>query len=524
MTQPDPTQPLSGAPGATSAAASPAGSPPSAHAGDSGAAGRTGEPGRAERLRARERMVGAGRAARRGGHAARRGGQAGARAAAGGGRLAARGGRFAAHRFRAFTTADGADDSGLARLTEMHAVNVAADAALTISLAGTVFALPTDEARGRVALFLVLTMAPFLLLAPLIGPILDRFRHGRRWALGTTLATRAFLAWVLASAVVEDSQWLFPAALGCLVASRSYAVARAAAIPRLLPRSISLVTANSRLTVGGLIGMALGGGIAGGLAQVGPDWSLRFAFAVYVAATVLAIRLPARVDATLGEVDLDGVPVGTARLPTAERGVRRMRALPRAVRYILWIASGGRLLSGFLVLFLAFLMREHPLPGWSGPTVLALVGGAAGVGIALASVVGSLRRAPAPERVAGLLALLAIACGALTAVRYSVWTLVVLGLAAGVFGQLAKLCLDAVIQRDVAEHTRARVFSWSETILQAFWVIGGSIGIAIPLDPVLGFSLVTVLVAALGAVAVRARRIGAVPMRPPPAGPAVTSS
>ena len=37
---------------------------------------------------------------------------------------------------------------------------------------------------------------------------------GRRWALGTTLATRAFLAWVLASAVVEDSPWLFPAALG----------------------------------------------------------------------------------------------------------------------------------------------------------------------------------------------------------------------------------------------------------------------------------------------------------------------
>ena len=114
-----------------------------------------------------------------------------------------------------------------------------ADAALTVSLAGTVFALPTDEARGRVALFLVLTMAPFVLLAPLIGPLLDRFRHGRRWALGTTLATRAFLAWVLASAVVEDSPWLFPAALGCLVASRSYAVARAAAVPRLLPRDIT---------------------------------------------------------------------------------------------------------------------------------------------------------------------------------------------------------------------------------------------------------------------------------------------
>lgn len=462
----------------------------------------------AERPSARDRLSGAGRVAGRGG-------RAGARVVGRGGRLAGRGGRAAARRFKTFVDADGAADSGLSRLTEMHAVNVAADAALTISLAGTVFALPTDEARGRVALFLLLTMAPFLLLAPLVGPLLDRFRHGRRWALGTTLATRAFLAWVLASAVVEDSPWLFPAALGCLVASRSYAVARAAAIPRLLPSSITLVTANSRLTIAGLVGMVLGGGVAGGLAQIGPDWSLRFAFAVYVAATVLAIRLPPRVDATLGEVDLDGVPVGTGPLPTAGRGARRMRALPVAVRHVLWLTSGARLLSGFLVLFLAFLMREHPLPGWSGPTVLALVAGAAGVGNALGSVVGNLRRAPAPELIAVVLTVLAIVASALTAALYSVWTLVVLGLVAGVYSQLAKLCLDAVIQRDVGEHTRARVFSWSETILQVFWVVGGAVGIAIPLEPVPGFALVTVLVLGLGAVAVRARRTGSGPVGTP---------
>ncbi len=475
MTQPDPMQPPPGPPGGASS---------------------TG----------RARVAGAGRAAGRGGRA--------------GIRVVGRGGRSAARRFRAFAAADGASDTGLARLTELHAVNVAADAALTISLAGTVFALPTDEARGRVALFLVLTMAPFLLLAPLVGPLLDRFRHGRRWALGTTLATRAFLAWVLASAVVEDSPWLFPAALGCLVASRSYAVARAAAVPRLLPHSIGLVTANSRLNLAGLVGMVLGGGIAGALAQIGPDWSLRFAFAVYVAATVLAIRLPARVDSSLGEVDVDGTPVGTQRLGSPERGVRRMRALPRAVRFVLWLTSGARLLSGFLVLFLAFLMREHPLPGWGGPTVLAAVVGAAGLGNALGSVVGNLRRAPAPEVLAAGIAAVAVVVVGLTAALYSLWTLIALGLAAGVFGQLAKLCLDAVIQRDVAEDTRARVFSWSETILQAFWVLGGAIGIAIPLEPVLGFTLVTVLVIGLAVVAVRARRIGATPMAPPPERPA----
>ena len=126
-----------------------------------------------------------------------------------------RGSRAGARRARRYTTSAGAGESGLARLVELHSVHSAhGDAALAVSLAGTIFAVPTDQARGQVALFLVLTMAPFALLAPFIGPLLDRFRHGRRWAIGTTLALRAFLCWVLAGAVANDSPWLFPAALG----------------------------------------------------------------------------------------------------------------------------------------------------------------------------------------------------------------------------------------------------------------------------------------------------------------------
>ncbi len=443
-------------------------------------------------------------ARRRGGQGARAVGRRGGSGA----RHVGRGGRWAAQRFRAFAAADGASDTGLSRLTEMHAVNVAGDAAVTVSLAGTVFAMPTDEARGRVALFLVLTMAPFVLLAPLIGPLLDRFRHGRRWALGSTLALRAFLAWVLASAVVEDSNWLFPAALGCLVASRSYSVARAAAVPRLLPSDIGLVTANSRLNIAGILGMALGGLLAGGLSRIGPDWSLRLAFVIFVVATVLSIRLPPRVDATTGEVDVDGVPVADEPLGEPERGRRRMRALPRLVRYVLWLTTGARMLAGFLTLFLTFLMREHPLPGLSGPLVLGLVIGAAGVGNAVGSVIGNRRSEVPPEVLATAITAVGVAATVLTAIFYSVWTLVLLGLVAGVQSQLSKLCLDALIQRDVEEHVRARVFSWSETLLQAFWVVGGALGILVPLEPALGFGLVTVVVCGSWLVAVRARRIG----------------
>ena len=81
--------------------------------------------------------------------------------------------------------------AGLSRLIELHAFNAAGDAAVAISLAGTLFfQVPTGEARGQVALFLGLTMLPFAIVAPLIGPFLDRFSHGRRWAIGATMALR----------------------------------------------------------------------------------------------------------------------------------------------------------------------------------------------------------------------------------------------------------------------------------------------------------------------------------------------
>jgi hypothetical protein len=51
------------------------------------------------------------------------------------------------------------------------------------------------------------------------------------------------------------------------------------------------------------------------------------------------------------------------------------------------------------------------------------------------------------------------------------------------------------------------VFSWSETILQAFWVVGGAIGITLPLLPVLGFAIVTAVVVLACLVALRSRRI-----------------
>jgi MFS family permease len=420
-------------------------------------------------------------------------------------------------RARAYTRSAGADESGLARLVELHFVNICGDAALTVSLAGTFFAIPTDEARGEVALFLALTMLPFALLAPFIGPLLDRFRHGRRWAIGTTLALRAFLCWVLAGAVANDSAWLFPAALGCLVAAKAYGVTRSAAVPRLLPPGFTLVNANSRNALAGVAGMAVGGGLAGALARIGPEWSLRLAFIIYIVGTILAIRLPQRVDSSVGEQDIEDtlelhLPHRAPRAATSRSPLRRVRsrvaALPSTVLTALVSAAGARLLTGFLTMFMAFLMRENPIEGYSGTLVLAMVVGAAGAGNAIGTVTGNALRRLRPDLIIGVALLLDVVAALCAAFFYSLATLLALGFAAGLVAQLIKLSADAVIQRDIEESVRTRFFGWSETVLQIAWVIGGGIGITLPLVPRLGFGVISALLVLVVAATIRIRMIG----------------
>ncbi|MEO6142662.1 MAG: MFS transporter [Dermatophilaceae bacterium] len=425
-----------------------------------------------------------------------------------GARVAGRSGEASARRFRVFTQSGGAGESGLARLVELNAVHSAGDTALTLALAGTIFSIPTGEARGQVALFLLLTMAPFTVVAPLIGPMLDRFRHGRRWAIGTTLAARAFLCWVLADAVATKSAWLFPAALGALVASRAYNVTRASAVPRLLPDGFSLVSANSRQSLAGVAGMLVGGAVAGGAGRFGPEWSLRVAFVIFVVGTILAIKLPARVDSSLGEEDIDqtaALPVARPRGGPWGRFRRRVDALPWRVLFALWCTAGTRLLAGFLTLFLAFLMRDHPIRGLSGTLVLGLVVAAAALGNAIGSIVGTLVKGRAPETIAAMILLAATLTAAATAVFYSAWTLVACGLMAGLSGQLAKLSLDALVQRDVGERVRTSIFAWCETLLQIAWVVGGGLGIALPLIPELGFAVIALLLGGTFLMALRSR-------------------
>jgi MFS family permease len=386
------------------------------------------------------------------------------------GRAVAKGGLAAWSGAQRFTRAEGAGESGLARILELHALSAAGDAAIAVSLAGTLFfTVPTEQASGQVALFLAVTMLPFAVVAPLIGPFIDRFRRGRRWAIGSTLAIRGFCCWVLAGAVVDESAGFYIAALLCLVSSKAYSVTRAAAVPRVLPSALTLVKANARISLAGTFAAAISAPLAIGFAAIGPAWSLRYAFVLFVVGTIVAILLPAQVDSTAGEEP--------AILATG-RGI----TIPRSVVDGLRSNVGLRTMSGFLAIYMAFILREPPAAlAWPGPAALlmALVIGAAGLGNVFGVAFGTWARSHNPRRI--VVAALFLDAGMLALAALIGWwpAAAALGLIAGFAQSVGKLSLDALIQRDVAEEVRTSMFARSEALLQLAWVLGGLVGIGL---------------------------------------------
>ncbi|WP_329039796.1 MFS transporter [Streptomyces sp. NBC_00178] len=423
---------------------------------------------------------------------------------------------------RKATHAHGAGESGLGKLIELHAVNGAGDVMITVALASTVFfSVPTDEARGRVALYLAVTMAPFTLLAPVVGPLLDRLPHGRRAAMAGAMFARAVLAITMSGAVATGGLELYPAALGVLVCSKAYGVVRSAVVPRLLPPRFSLVKANSRVTLAGLLATGIAAPIGAGLQAVGSPWPLYGACVIFLGGTVLAFTLPPKVDSAKGERKARLVPpYGEPARPAPPREARKrgrwtgstrtdrkgrekppgLRSVGPSVLHGLQANAAHRALSGFLIFFLAFLLREHPLAGQSAAVSLGIVGVAAGAGNAFGTAVGSWLRARGPEVIVATVLGLALAAAVLAAVFFSTVMVAALTAVAGFTQALSKLSLDAMIQRDVPEEVRTSAFARSETLLQMSWVVGGAIGIALPLNGVLGMSVAAGLLA-LGASA-----------------------
>ena len=118
------------------------------------------------------------------------------------------------------------------RLALTHVLMTAGDTLFAVSLAGSLFfSISPTAAQDKVLLYLVLTMAPFAVVAPALGPLIDRSRGARRATVVASALGRAALCPLLAADI--HSLLLFPLAFAMLVLSKVYLVTKGALVPEM---------------------------------------------------------------------------------------------------------------------------------------------------------------------------------------------------------------------------------------------------------------------------------------------------
>ena len=406
-------------------------------------------------------------------------------------------------------TADGADKSGLTALTWPVVANFAVDAAMAIAQANTLlFTAATAESNGKLALYLLITIAPFAVIAPLIGPALDRLQHGRRVALAASFGMRTAAAILLIgyydAATGGYPGWvLYPCALAMMVLSKSFSVLRSAVTPRVMPPSIDLVRVNARLTMFGLIGGTIAGGGIAAAAELlctkvfGVPGALFVVVAVTIAGAALSMRIPRWVEVTAGEVPAtlsyhgDSGPL--RRPPKGVRLKKPRQPLGRNIITSLWGNVTVKIFVGFLFLYPAFVAKaqQGDSTGWRQLAMLGVLGAAAGVGNFAGNAASARMKLGHPSVVVVRCAI-AVTAGALAValtghlVVATAATLVTAGAAA-----IAKASLDASLQDDLPEHSRASAFGRSESLLQLAWVAGGATGVLAYTELWVGFTAIS---------------------------------
>ncbi|HEY7875711.1 MAG TPA: MFS transporter [Actinomycetota bacterium] len=382
------------------------------------------------------------------------------------------------------------------RLLLVQASGSAGDALLALALAGSLFfSVPETTARGRVGLYLALTVAPFAIVSPLLSRVLDHFRGSLRWAMLIASLGRGVLAWLLATRL--DSLYLFPIAFGVLVMSRASLVVRGAALPNLVPEGRALVTANATLSKTAALA-ALAAGIPG-IALVkwpGPGLELLVAAAVYLAGAIPALRLPS----------------AKGRRHETERLGGRHSARSPSVRQALVAMAGLRLLVGFLVFHLAFALRREDF----GSLGLGLLIGSAAMGGLVGAIVSPrLKRALREEGIVVVSLVVAGLAGLFVGRWFSLFNAGVLVFAFGAAGGSAKVAFDAIVQRETPEGARGWAFARFESFLQLAWVAGAAVPLALAIPSGPGVFAAGVAANLLGMLYVAGRRQVQRSTRPP---------
>jgi MFS family permease len=358
----------------------------------------------------------------------------------------------------------------------VHALNGFAEACFTVSLAGSLFlSISFDAARPRIIIYLACTLAPFVLVAPLLGPLVDRVRGGHRAMITATMLGRGVICAVLFGQL--RGLLIFPLAFSVLVLAKTYSVTRNAMIPRLVPGA-ELVEVNSRLSVLGTLAGGVGGGCAAVLlAGTSARWVALLAAGSYLVGALAAIRLPA---STAQSVKPD------TEIVWSELHARTILAAQSSM-----LALKG--VTGFVLFMLGANLKRTGAPTWFFGLVFVANGFGSFVGNTVAARVRA-RFTEAQMLAGSVLAGAGVSAIATLAANRAGTVLAAFGI--GGCAAIAHQAFNSAVQQHAPDVDRGRTLAAFDTRFQLAWVVGALVAVTARPNLRLGFGVLTAVLLA----------------------------
>ena len=249
-------------------------------------------------------------------------------------------------------------------------MGLAGDVFVTVSLAGSLFFdVGVGAARPKVLLYLLLTMAPFAVVAPVLGPFLDRTKGGRRLMVAGAMGGRAVLCLLMANNI--NSPLLYPLAFGALVLSKGQSIAKSSLVPAVVDSHDELVLANSRLTIISVFGATVAAPIAAVILKTaGGPWVLRTGSVVFVFGMLCAFGIPRAKQVGAAETVDEREALHARSIVTAGTAMGLLRGV-----------------VGFFTFFAAFALKRSHEPAWVFGVVLIASAVGNGLGTIIAPFV-----------------------------------------------------------------------------------------------------------------------------------------
>lgn len=356
------------------------------------------------------------------------------------------------------------------RLALTHALMVGGDTAMIVALADSLFFdIDLDAARSRVLLFLVVGFAPFLVVAPLIGPLIDRVAGGRRLVIQLVAVARVGLMLLMAQYL--DALALFPLVFAALVLQKTYIISKSALVPSTVRSERELVEANSKLgLIAGLTGAVALVPAAILLKLIGAQATLIYGALIFAAAFVAATRLSPEVVAADEPDETESHQLHSSNV--------RLGAIAMTVL---------RANVGFTFFHLAFWLRSQN----QGTLWFAAVVGASALAAMLGNAIAPRVRSRMREETMLSTALIVSAVAGLSvALLGGPIGAVILAGVLNLVAALGRLSFESIVQRDAPGANQGRAFAMFETRFQLAWAIGAFVAVAIQVNGTIGFLIV----------------------------------